>query len=270
MSRALLFGFLVAVLAFVILPLAIVVVNSFSSVAHGEWPPPGLSTRWYERLFEQDAFGAAAVRSLGIAAIATAVSVVVGTAAALALVRHRFPGRRLADSLLLAPVIVPKVAIGFAAFIFFTRIEFYGGFDRLVLAHIVITLPFVVTVVGAALVRVDRTQEEAAMDLGATPWQAFRLTTLPQIRPGLIAATLFSLIVSFDEVDASIFLADPGAETLPIAMYTYVQKYQDPTLAALSTLLIAGSFVLAAAVAVLAGRTGVIRTVASRHSGGSA
>jgi putative spermidine/putrescine transport system permease protein len=269
--RGIAFGaFLVLVLAFVVLPLAIVVVSSFSSVSYGTWPPPGFSTEWYTNLLEQEGLVAAAGRSLQIAIIATALSLVAGTLAALALVRVRFLGRRAVEGFVLAPLIVPKVAIGFAAFILFARLGWSGSTASLVLAHVVITLPLTVTIAAAGLVRVDRTLEEAARDLGASPAKAFRLATLPQIRPALIAAFVLAFVTSFDEVDTSIFLVAPDEETLPISMYNYAQQYQDPTLAALSTLLIAGSLVLAGAAAVALRRSGIGGALAGRRSFASA
>lgn len=269
--RTLAFGaFLLLVLAFVVLPLAIVVVSSFSSVSFGTWPPPGFSTKWYTNLFEQEGLVAAAGRSLQVAIAATALSLVAGTLAALALVRVRFLGRRAIEGFVLAPLIVPKVAIGFAAFILFTRIGWYGSTWSLVLAHVVIILPLTVTIAAAGLVRVDRSLEEAARDLGASPANAFRLATLPQIRPALLAAVVLAFVTSFDEVDTSIFLVAPDQETLPISMYNYAQQYQDPTLAALSTLLIVGSLLLAGAAAVALMRSGVGGALGARRSFASA
>lgn len=265
--RTIAFGaFLLLVLAFVVLPLAIVVVSSFSSVSYGAWPPPGLSTEWYSNLLEQEGLVAAAGRSLEVAFLATALSLVAGTLAALALVRVRFLGRRAVEGFVLAPLVVPKVAIGFSAFILFTRLGWYGSTGSLVLAHVVITLPLTVTIAAAGLLRVDRSLEEAARDLGASPANAFRLATLPQIRPALLAAIVLAFVTSFDEVDTSIFLVAPDQETLPISMYNYAQQYQDPTLAALSTLLIVGSLLLAGAAAVALMRSGVTGALAARRS----
>ncbi|MCG5220050.1 ABC transporter permease subunit [Streptosporangium sp. KLBMP 9127] len=252
---------LAAVYVFVLLPLVIVVINSFSSVSFGTWPPPGLSTKWYANLFQQPGLGAAAVLSLEVAICATAVSMVIGTAAATALVRHRPPGRRVLETLTLSPTVVPKVAFGFAGFIYLHRLGLFGGIGGLIATHVVIILPFVVIVVTAALMRADVTLEAAAKDLGAAPLRAFRLATLPQIRPALVAAALFAFVVSFDEIDMTVFLLAPDQNTLPVWMFVYMQKYQDPTLAALSTLLIAAALVIAGLVALLLARSGVFATL---------
>ena len=179
-----------------------------------------------------------------------------------------FPGRRAVQGFVAAPLIVPKVAIGIAAFILFLKVGFYGSFGSLVLAHAVITLPFVITLAVAGFARVDRMVEEAAADLGAVPRQVLLRATLPQMRGTMIAAAVFSFIISFDELDASIFLVGQHTNTLPTAMFIYMEKYQDPTLAALSTLLIGASLVAAVAIAFLIARVGGIRLFAER--GGAA
>lgn len=269
-ARALLYAFLAAALGFMVAPIAIVVVESFNSSAFGQWPPPGFSTRWYGQLFHGGGFGAPVIRSLEIAVVATAGSLVSGTLASLAIARYRFPGRGPIQGFVVAPLIVPKVAIGIAAFVLFLKLGWYGSIGSLVLVHIVVTLPFVVTLVVAGFARIDHTIEEAAADLGAPPRLVFWRATLPQMRATLVAAAAFSFIISFDELDASIFLVGQHANTLPTAMYIYMQKYQDPTLAALSSLLIAGSLLAGAAIAMLIVRIGGVRAISGGDRGTAA
>ncbi|MGP3933110.1 ABC transporter permease subunit [Nonomuraea sp. KM88] len=252
---------LAIVYTYVLLPLVIIVINSFSSVSYGTWPPPGLSAKWYANLFEQEGLGAATLLSLEVAIAATVLAMVIGTAVAVALVRHRMPGRGPLQSFVLSPTVVPKVAFGFAGFIYLHRLGLFGGVAGLVVTHTVIVLPFVVIVVTAALMRADATLDAAAKDLGAAPLRAFRLATLPQVRPALIAAALFAFVVSFDEVDMTVFLLSPDQNTLPVWMFVYMQKFQDPTLAALSTLLIVAALAVAATVAVLLARSGVFSSL---------
>jgi ABC-type spermidine/putrescine transport system permease subunit II len=253
-----------------VLPIAIVVVESFNSSSFGAWPPPGFSTRWYANLFHNGGFGGPAIRSVELALASTATSLVLGTLAALAIARFRFPGRRAVQGFVAAPLIVPKVAIGIAAFILFLKVGVYGSFGSLVLTHAVITLPFVITLAVAGFARVDWMLEEAAADLGAVPRQVLLRATLPQMRATLIAAAAFSFIISFDELDASIFLVGQRANTLPTAMFIYMQKYQDPTLAALSTLLIGASLAGAAAVAFMIARIGGLRALTERAGAAAA
>ncbi|MFB9835990.1 ABC transporter permease subunit [Actinoallomurus acaciae] len=258
---------LLVVDVFVLMPLAIIIVDSFSSVSYGTWPPPGLSLKWYANLFDQTGLGSAALLSLEVALAATVISVAIGTAMSTALVRDRMPGRRAIESFALSPTVVPKVAFGFAGFIYLHRLGLFGGVTGLVVTHVVIVLPFVVIVLTAALMRADTTLEAAARDLGASPLRAFRLVTIPQIRPALIAAALFAFVVSFDEVDMTVFLLAPDQNTLPVWMFVYLQKYQDPTLAALSALLIAAALLIAGAVAFLLARSGVFSSLTGSDTG---
>ncbi len=226
-------------LGFVLLPLAIVIVYSFSSVAYGVFPPPGLSWRWYANLLQQESFRGAFLRSVGVGVAATAIALVCGSLGALALVRAAFPGRELLRAFLLSPIVMPKIVLGVGWFIFFARLGWQGGVVPLILAHTVVVLPFVVTIMAANLVGLDPALEEAAQDLGASPATVLWRIILPQIRVGLIVSALLAFIVSFDQVESSIFLVRGGNNTLPIEMFLYMEKWQDPTIAALSALLIA-------------------------------
>jgi putative spermidine/putrescine transport system permease protein len=267
-ARAVLYAFLILGLAFIVLPIAIVVVNSFNASPFGIWPPPGFSTRWYANLFQNAGFGPPTIKSLQVAVVATAGALLIGTLAGIGIARYRFLGRNLIQGFVAAPLIVPKVAIGFAAFILFLELDWYGDFHTVVLAHIVITLPFVVTLVVAGLARVDRTLEEAAMDLGAVPHQVLWRATLPQMRGALAAAAAFAFIISFDELDATIFIVGQTDNTLPVSMFIYMEKYQDPTLASLSALLIGAALVLGVGIAVLLARIGGIRALGAASEPG--
>lgn len=257
-------------LAYLIAPLVLVVVNSFNDSAFGAWPPPGWSTRWYARLAEQSQFVSAALTSLLIAALAAAAALVVGIAAAVSLTRFRYPGRRLVESLLLAPLIVPKVAVGLGAFILFLQTGFYGRSSGIVGLHLVLLLPFTINILGGALVRLSPVYEQAARDLGAGPVRAFVSATLPQLRRSLVAAYVLCFMISFDEVDATVFALAPDQLTLPVAMYQYLQRYQDPTMAALSTVLIAATFAAVAVVMVTVGASAAGTTIHSSHRKGRA
>jgi putative spermidine/putrescine transport system permease protein len=229
---------------FVLLPLVIVVFYSFSSVAYGVFPPPGLSLRWYGNLLEQPSFRGAFLRSVGIGLAATGIALVVGFLCALALVRGRFPGREPLRAFLLSPIVMPKIVLGVGWFIFFARLGFQGGVVPLTLAHTIVVLPFVVNILAANLVGLDPTLEEAAQDLGAPVSTVLWRIVLPQIRSGLVVSALLAFIVSFDQVESSIFLTRGENNTLPIEMFLYMEKWQDPTIAALSALLILFAFCL--------------------------
>jgi ABC-type spermidine/putrescine transport system permease subunit II len=248
-------------IAFLLLPIVLVVVQSFNASAFGIWPPSGFSTRWYGSVFHGGGFGQPTIRSVVLALVATAVALVVGCLAALALTRYRFWGRRLVEGYVLGPLIVPKVAIGIAAFILFLRLDVYGSFVSVVLVHVVVVLPFVVTLCVAGLLRVDRTVEEAAADLGAPPLRVMWSATLPQMRGALAAAAAFAFVISFDELDATVFVVGQTSNTLPVAMFLYLQKFASPTLAALSTLLIAASLLVALVVGITLSRIGGMRVL---------
>ncbi|HWC05147.1 MAG TPA: ABC transporter permease [Methylomirabilota bacterium] len=229
---------------FILLPLGIVVLYSFSSVAYGVFPPPGLSLRWYVHLLDQPAFGRAFLRSLGIGVAATGLAMAVGVPAALALVRGCFPGRDALQAFLLSPIVMPKIVLGVGWFIFFARLGIQGGVLPLILAHTIVVLPFVINIVAANLVGLDSALEEAAQDLGASRWTVVWRIVLPQIRSGLVVSALLAFLVSFDQVESSIFLTRGENNTLPIEMFLYMEKWQDPTIAALSALLILFAFTL--------------------------
>lgn len=243
--RYLLLGaFAVAGVIFVISPLAIVVLNSFSSVAYNVFPPEGYSVRWYENLAQQGAFYLAAVRSVLLALSAMVVSLLIGTLAAYSIVRYRPRWSDLIKGFLLSPIVLPNIVLGVAVFMFFIRTGLYGTYFSLVVTHVVVVLPLVIAVLTAALANYDWTLQEAAMDLGAGPIRTFLRVTMPQISISMIISGVFAFITSFDQVETTLFLVRPGANTLPIEMFLYLQKWQDPTIAALSTVLIVFAFLI--------------------------
>jgi putative spermidine/putrescine transport system permease protein len=176
------------------------------------------------------------------ALLAAGIGVPIGTAAALAIVRSQFPGRNAISTLLLAPLAVPGVVAGAGLYMFYVLAE--DVLDRdikattqgLVAAHVLLTIPWTVRLVVASLQGLDRAAEEAAANLGAGPLTVFRRITLPMMRPGIVAAAMFSFIQSFENLDLSLLLVGPGRITLPVAMLNYLEFRIDPTLAAVATL----------------------------------
>jgi putative spermidine/putrescine transport system permease protein len=206
--------------------------------------------RWFVKLFQQDPLFRAAWNSLIVAVVATVLSLICGTLASLALVRYRFFGRDALRAGFLAPLVVPRIAFGVAMLIYVVVLRRLGSLESLAIAHLMVTLPFAISILSAALVAADRSLEEAAADLGATPLVSFWRVTLPQIRTGLAVSGFFAFIISWDQVETSLFLVKTENMTLPVAMFYYLQRQQDPVIAALSTFLIAVA-VIAAVVAVL-------------------
>lgn len=236
----------VLVVIFIVTPLAIVVLNSFSSVAYNIFPPEGYSLRWYENLASQSDFYGAALRSVILALLATALALIAGTMAAYALVRYKLPAINLLRAFLFSPIVLPGIVIGVAVFMFFVQIGTIGQYSSLLLTHTLVCLPFVIAITSASLVNFDWTVQEAAMDLGAGPITAFFRVILPDITVSLTISGVIAFMISFDQVETTLFLVRPGNNTLPIEMFLYLQKWQDPTIAALSAVLILFSAILVA------------------------
>lgn len=231
--------FTVLAVIYMISPIVVIVLNSFSSVAYNVFPPEGLSLRWYVKLIEQGDFYPAAVRSIVLATLATVIAMVIGTMASYALVKYAIRGRDFIKGFLLSPVVLPKIVIGAAIFMFVVQIRMSGNYSSLLLTHVLIVFPFVLALVSASLANFDWSQQEAAMDLGAGPVQTFFRVVLPQVWVGMTVAALFAFFISFDQVEVTLFLARPGVSTLPVEMFLFLQKWQDPTIAALSTVIVA-------------------------------
>jgi putative spermidine/putrescine transport system permease protein len=177
-----------------------------------------------------------------VTGVTVALAVPMGTAAALALVRRRVRGRAALEALFLSPLVVPGVAAGLGFLIVAARLELLQSFAVLVAAHVIVVLPFVVRSVSVSVANLDPMLERAAASLGARPARVFRRVTLPLLRPGLAAAVIFAVLVSVNEFVVSLFVSTRVTEILPVAMFTYVVNYTDPTMAALSTLFIAATF----------------------------
>jgi putative spermidine/putrescine transport system permease protein len=176
--------------------------------------------------------------SVRLAAAVTLGATIAGTLAALALVRYRLPGHELVRTALMAPIVLPGVVLGIALLIFLNRTPLAQSFAGLLAAHLVVALPYVIRTVSATLEGLDRRVEEAAASLGAPPFTAFWTVTLPLIKPGVIAGATFAFITSFDELVVSLFLTGPRLSTLPVQIYNYIEFASDPTIAAISVVLI--------------------------------
>ncbi len=244
-------AFAVLGVLYVAAPLAVVVLNSFSSVAYNVFPPEGFSFRWYQNLFQQSDFYDAAVSSVLLALVATVVAMIVGSMAAYSIVRYRRGWADIVKAALLSPIVLPHIVLGVAVFMFFIRIGMYGTYFSLVATHVLVVLPFVIAVLTAALANYDWTLEEASMDLGAGPLRTFFKVTMPQISVSMTVSALFAFVTSFDQVETTLFLVRAGDNTLPIEMFLYLQKWQDPTIAALSSVLIAAAFMIVAVLSLL-------------------
>lgn len=228
---------------FLLGPLIVIVIVSFNAEAYLSFPPREWSLHWYGDLLSNAAFVEGFRVSLLLATVTTAVALVIGIPASLALGRYRFPGRDALMTFFTSPLMVPGVVLGLGLLLVFSRLRLTATFPGLLAAHLVITLPFVIRTVTTSLSTVARDYEEAAMSLGATPWKVFWRVTLPLIMPGIVAGAAIAFLVSFDEVVLTLFLIGPRLTTLPVEVFFYVQTRTDPLVAALSVVLVAISLV---------------------------
>ena len=227
------------VFAYLVFPLLIVIPVSFSSGTYLSFPPPGFSLRWYENFFGRPDWLDAASLSIRIGVTVMLLATALGAPAAIALVRSSFPGKRLAMGFIVSPLIAPVIIVAIGVYFFYAKLGLIGNPFALVIAHTCLAVPFVVINVSAALHGFDERLEHAAMNLGATPWRTFWQVTFPIIRPGIFAGALFAFISSFDELVVALFVSGSTAVTLPRKMWESIRFEIDPTIAAVSTILVA-------------------------------
>jgi putative spermidine/putrescine transport system permease protein len=239
--------------AVMLLPIVFICWLSFFKNELLSFPPEGYTLRWFSALWLQSQFAEGFVTSLEVGLVAMVGGLVLGIPASLGLARRRFRGKEALATFLTSPLIVPSIVIGTALYIFFIQIEIAtewpltGSIIGLALAHILVTIPWTVRLLTASLEGLDPSLEEAAMNLGADRWRTLIRVTLPVIRPAVVAAALFSFVVSFGNLEISLFLVAPGTTTLPIAILQYLEWKIDPTIAAISLVqvaIIAGGMVL--------------------------
>ena len=245
--------------AFLLAPLLLVAVISVSDDPFLTFPPHGWSLRWYGALFHNGAMLAAARNSAILAAVATSAALLAGVPAALAVARGTAPPGVAAA--LSAPLLLPTLIIGLGLLLVLQPLGLVATWPGLVLAHLVIVLPFVVRLMTTAFAALPPDLAEAASTLGASPARTLVRVTLPLAAPGIIAAAALAFLVSFDETVISLFLVGPRLVTLPIALFRYAESRADPLVAALAVVLIALTLL---AVTVVDRLTGFTRTVARK------
>lgn len=237
------YGVVVANLVLLILPIVVILPVSFNASSFLVFPPTGFSLRWYHEYFGRRDWVAPTILSFEVAAIVALISTAVGTLASFALVRARFRGKRFVHVLILSPMIIPVIIFAIGIYFVLSSLHLTGTVIGLVLAHTVLALPRVILIMSAVIRSFDRSLELAAMSLGASPLRTFFFVTLPIIKPGVLAATIVGFLASFDEVIVAIFISGTSAVTLPKRMWDGIQLEYDPTIAAVSSVLITG-FVL--------------------------
>ncbi len=237
-----LYGLLIAAtLVYVTLPSIVVVITAFSDKALLMFPPSGFSLKWFERAITYEDFRKGLANGLIVTAWASGIALVCGTLAAFAIERFEFSGKRVLESVLLSPLVIPHFTLGVAMLILASEINLARTFFLVVVCHVILVLPFVMRAVYVSLKNIDPALERAAASLGASPLTVFLRIDLPLLAPGLAGGWLFAAILSFNEFTATLFVTGQRTQTLPVAMYTYVREYADPTMAALSSMLIAAT-----------------------------
>lgn len=229
---------------FLLAPILVVCAVAFTPEGYLSFPANGLSLRWFKTIASYPEFITAFRDSLILAAVSSAFAIGVSVPAALAVARYSFRGRDAISAFVLSPLMIPHVVLGVAFLRFFTQIGLSGTMISLLLAHVVIVLPFAFRLTLASAVGVDRSIEQAAISLGASGAVLFRRVTLPLILPGVVSGFVLAFITSFDEVTMTVFIASPGATTLPVRMFLYIQDNIDPLVTSVSAAVIAITVVL--------------------------
>ena len=259
-SLRLTFGALTIVaMVFLVAPTVIVLLTSFTAGESLKFPPSGLSLRWYYALLDADQMQRAAWNSLIIAFWTTVISVLLGTAAALAVARSRSKWVRACDLLFMSPLLLPALAFGFAALVYINKLGFQPNIPFLVLGHVIVCVPFLLRTTSASLSQLDPALIDASYSLGGSWWMTFRRVTLPLIAPGLGAGAFLAFMASFDNVPVSLFLADERTEVLPIHLWQQIDNSLDVRTAAASGLIVIFTLALMLIAERLAGLTRQLR-----------
>ena len=228
---------------FLYIPIIILIIFSFNDNNQiGLWT--GFSLRWYGELFRNESVLSALRLSLWVAVWSTIISTVFGTLTALALERHRFPGKVTYDAILYLPIIIPDIVMALSTLLFFVVLGVALSRYTILIAHVAFNISFVAIVVRARLADMDNVLEEAAADLGANEWQTFRRVTLPLLMPGIISGALLAFTLSLDDFVITFFVAGPGSTTLPVRVYSMIRFGLTPEVNAVSTLMFLGSTLL--------------------------
>ena len=227
------------ILTYVLLlaPLVVIVAISFGSSPNYDFPPSGFSLRWYEAFFSSREFVRSFFQvSLVLGLLAAVISTLLGTLAAIGLVRLRFRGREALEAFFLSPLFIPEILFGAALYLIYARLGVRPSMTTLLLGHVVICSPFVIRNVTAGLVGLDPRLEEAAMSLGAGKVQAFIKVALPLIQSSMLSGFIFAFIISFSDINLALFLSGPNSTTLPVHIFNILLFEGDPSVAAASTL----------------------------------
>ncbi|WP_124057889.1 ABC transporter permease [Vaginisenegalia massiliensis] len=227
----------IAVFLFLFLPLVIIVITSFGTQAAIQFPIQGFTLDWYRVVFESDTFVSSFWVSLGIGLVATLLALLIGIPAAYVLARYSHRSNRFLNQFFLSPTLIPGMVTGYAIFQLVVVQFQWPVLVSLLVGHLLISLPYVIRLIGSSLQNLDSSIEEAAWTLGYTPLQAITKIVLPNISSGIFAAFMLAFINSFNNIPVSMFLTGPGVSTLPISILNYMEFNYNPAVSAISTLL---------------------------------
>ncbi len=225
-------------LAFLLLPLVVIIGSSLTSTSYLTFPPQNPTFKWYLAVLSDTTYVDSFITSTILAACSTAASIAIAIPSALAVARYSFPGRNFLTALFMSPLVLPYLVLGSALLQFTGYLGFSQTFMALLVGHIVIVTPFIIKSVAGLLSREHILLEQASADLGAPPWLTFRKITLPLIKPGVITGSMFGFITSWINVELSMFNTTATLNTIPVQLFNYVQYSVDPTIAAVSAITI--------------------------------
>ncbi len=219
-------------------PLVVVILTSFTPTMFYQIPTLHWSLRWYRAIFVSSGYVRGFYLSCELAVLGALISLAIGFFTAFVIVRYDFRSKSLLDTLVMAPIAVPSVVLGLALLQFYVKMNLMDTFFSLLMAHVVITVPYLIKTASASLRAVSRDMELAAMNLGGTWWQSFWYVTMPMVKSGLISGYIFAFLVSFGEVAMTLFIVGSTYQTLPVRMFNYMTDVNTPVIAAISSLLI--------------------------------
>jgi putative spermidine/putrescine transport system permease protein len=238
-NRWVLRGLAYMVCVFVGLPIAVVIASSFGRTDYVMFPPAGATLKWYQAALSDPYLVAALRVSVTIAASVALMASGLGFAVSFALDRYRFPGRNALNAVIMAPLATPTIVLAIGLVFFMTVVGLIATITGLILSHLVVTLPFAVRALSAALGGVDRDTERSAAILGAGPLTVLRRVTLPMIRPGVVASLMFCFLASFNNVTLSLFIAGPTTQTFPVRLFQVSQNSLSPVFFSAASLIVA-------------------------------
>lgn len=230
-----LFTFLVFI--FLLGPLLIISITSFESGSILKFPPEEYSFKWYENIFRVEMFLTTFKTSIIVSLAGNILALLLGIPAAYALSRFDFKGKGLVNAIFVSPILIPGIVLGFSFLRYIVVAYHLPIYVSLFIGHTVIMLPFIIRIISSSLTNFDFSIEEAAQSLGASKFRTFFTVVFPNIKSGIIAAVMIAFLESFNNVDISVYMTGPGVSTFPIQMLLYVENYFDPTIAAISVLL---------------------------------